>query len=187
MPSTEVFKELEKLFATPEPPQLGPGPRAGVQPQSVLQSGLARILAKARGPDSGKQLLQALLLLWHDHLDSAHAIAQSIEGPDGAFVHAILHRREPDYSNAAYWFRRVGRHAVFLELASRATQLLERGHVVELRAKLLRDGKWDPFGFVDACEQAEKPSTSESNRNVLRQIQRAEFEVLLAHFFKMLQ
>jgi hypothetical protein len=39
----------------------------------------------------------------------AHEIAQDIETADAAWVHAYLHRREGDQSNAAYWYRRAGK------------------------------------------------------------------------------
>ena len=53
----------------------------------------------------------ALVALWHDakgQWDAAHTIAQDIEDPVGAWVHAYLHRKEGDQSNAAYWYRRAG-------------------------------------------------------------------------------
>ena len=59
--------------------------------------------------------LPALLhALWHDaHGDwaSAHALAQDVDTPDGARVHAYLHRKEGDTFNANYWYRRPGQHA----------------------------------------------------------------------------
>jgi hypothetical protein len=54
-------------------------------------------------------LLQSL---WHDaHGDwhKAHNIAQDIETPAGAWVHAYLHRKEGDIWNADYWYRRAGK------------------------------------------------------------------------------
>jgi hypothetical protein len=39
----------------------------------------------------------------------AHEIAQDIETAEAAWVHAYLHRREGDQSNAAYWYRRAGK------------------------------------------------------------------------------
>lgn len=56
----------------------------------------------------------ALLALWHDakgNWDAAHRVAQEIEDADGAWVHAFLHRKEGDQSNAAYWYRRAGKPA----------------------------------------------------------------------------
>jgi len=39
----------------------------------------------------------------------AHESAQQDEGPDGSWVHAYLHRKEGDHSNAAYWYNRAGK------------------------------------------------------------------------------
>ena len=48
--------------------------------------------------------------LWHDATgdwDGAHRVAQDIETPEGAWVHAYLHRKEGDLVNAGYWYRRA--------------------------------------------------------------------------------
>jgi len=39
----------------------------------------------------------------------AHESAQKDEGPPGAWVHAYLHRKEGDASNAAYWYDQAGK------------------------------------------------------------------------------
>ncbi len=55
----------------------------------------------------------ALLALWWDakgEWDKAHGIAQDVAGPDGAWVHAYLHRKEGELGNAAYWYGRAGRN-----------------------------------------------------------------------------
>jgi hypothetical protein len=39
----------------------------------------------------------------------AHESAQQDEGPAGAWVHAYLHRKEGDTSNAGYWYNRAGK------------------------------------------------------------------------------
>jgi hypothetical protein len=52
----------------------------------------------------------ALRALWHDasgDWESAHGVAQAIEDESGAWVHAYLHRKEGDATNAAYWYRRA--------------------------------------------------------------------------------
>jgi hypothetical protein len=54
----------------------------------------------------------ALGALWHaakGDWNRAHALAQSQDDRDGAWVHAYLHRVEGDQSNAGYWYRRAGR------------------------------------------------------------------------------
>jgi len=53
-----------------------------------------------------------LSALWHDgkkDWESAHTIAQDIDTPDGAWVHAYLHRKEGDPGNARYWYNRAGK------------------------------------------------------------------------------
>lgn len=53
-----------------------------------------------------------LLSMWwdaHGNWEEAHQIAQDIETPEGAWVHAYLHRKEGNQTNAAYWYRRAGR------------------------------------------------------------------------------
>jgi hypothetical protein len=72
--------------------------------------------------------------LWHDATgdwDQAHRVAQDIETPEGAWVHAYLHRREGDVGNAGYWYRRAGKPpasgALEDEWRAIATALLDRG------------------------------------------------------------
>lgn len=41
--------------------------------------------------------------------DEAHALAQRHEDdPTGCWLHACLHKMEPDESNSRYWYRRSG-------------------------------------------------------------------------------
>lgn len=50
--------------------------------------------------------------LWWDakgDWTKAHESAQQDEGPEGSWVHAYLHRKEGDASNAGYWYRRAGK------------------------------------------------------------------------------
>lgn len=60
-------------------------------------------------PDSLSAPLRAL---WYDgrgNWERAHEIAQDEGGPTGAWIHAYLHRKEGDLSNASYWYRRANR------------------------------------------------------------------------------
>lgn len=68
----------------------------------------------AANPDAGPPagLSEALQALWYDvagDWDRAHEICQTGDPAAGAWVHAYLHRREGDLSNAAYWYARAGR------------------------------------------------------------------------------
>jgi hypothetical protein len=173
-------QDFTQFLSTPEPPELGPGPRSGVKSQAELEPQLVSLLSTSGLSDERRQLLRALILLWHDHLDPAHQIAQGIDNPDGAFVHGIMHRREPDFSNAAYWFRRVGRHPAFEIIAPRVNETLKTPDERALRTRLLPDDTWDPFAFIDACEQA--GSKLSGQQLLLRKVQRIETEALLEYF-----
>jgi hypothetical protein len=58
------------------------------------------------------ELTLALAGLWWDAKGDwtrAHESAQQDEGMEGSWVHAYLHRKEGDHSNAAYWYNRAGK------------------------------------------------------------------------------
>ncbi|HWX23321.1 MAG TPA: hypothetical protein VN578_25745 [Candidatus Binatia bacterium] len=173
------YPEFAKCLSTPEPPELGPGPRAGVRSEADLNRELDRLLARAEVGTERAQLIRALVLLWHDHLDAGHTLAQSVDGANGAFVHGIMHRREPDFGNATYWFRRVGRHGAFAALARRVGTLLDPASESELQRRLIRSGAWDPFAFIEECEHVATDAGSTRRKELLRQVQRSESEVLL--------
>lgn len=51
-----------------------------------------------------------LKALWHDargEWDKAHDLAQDVNNKDGSWIHAYLHRKEGDRSNAQYWYHRA--------------------------------------------------------------------------------
>lgn len=168
---------FQSLLRSVSPADLGPGPRVSVTPLLVLNRTLNAAFASAQFTGTRAELIRATLLLWHDHHDAAHRIVQDMETPDGSYIHAILHRREPDYFNAKYWFRRVGQHPCFKELAGRRSDILRKSGSESLIKKLLPHGVWDSFAFVDACEAAASPSAP--THETLREIQQAEFEILL--------
>jgi hypothetical protein len=74
-------------------------------------------VAQARFPAG---LTPALQALWHDargDWDQAHGCVQDDGSVEGAWVHAYLHRKEGDISNAAYWYARARRPVVAATLA----------------------------------------------------------------------
>jgi len=81
---------------------------------------------KAAHPPSG--LTPALAGLWWDGKGDwtrAHESAQEDEGPAGAWVHAYLHRKEGDHSNAAYWYGRAGKPVCGESLESEWRQIVK--------------------------------------------------------------
>ena len=174
------FDELRKLIATSESPHLGPQPRTSTESLDALDPKLRGLLDSL--PNSSRDKVRATLLLWHDHLDAAHSIAQNLPGADGSYLHGIMHRREPDYGNAKYWFNSVGKHPAFAEVARRAAGLLKSNGDHALETKLLPRGEWDPWAFIDLCEAAARHRLSDLQIEILRAIQAIELEVLLDHF-----
>ena len=80
-------------------------------------------LTAATPPD----VAPALIALWHDARGDwtrAHDVAQDVPDPDGAWVHAYLHRKEGDESNAGYWYRRARRSPAHGDLAVEWRQIV---------------------------------------------------------------
>jgi hypothetical protein len=101
--------------------------------------------------------LAAGLWLYIDQLDRSHRISQNLGDQTGSYWHAIMHRREGDFGNSKYWFRRTGDHP--------AMQAID-------------GGQYDPARFIDQVERAyDKGQNDEAN---LVALQRKEWAQLFA-------
>jgi len=170
----------DELFATPEPAGLGPERRSGVW---EVREVLAAVEAATKGSQlDGKavECLRGLALLWHDHLDEAHTLVQDLSGADAAWVHGIMHRREPDYSNARYWFHRVGQHEALEAMAELAAPLLAAHAALPFR--LIRDGRWDPMAFIDAVSASARPAADDEVALLIRELQRLEAQAVARYW-----
>jgi hypothetical protein len=100
----------------------------------------------ARDPSAPPGIGHALEALWHDgrgDWDRAHACAQEDDGPDGAWVHAYLHRKEGDPANAAYWYRRAGRPVPPAEVSLKAEWADIARELLSLRGRAAGQRAWD--------------------------------------------
>jgi hypothetical protein len=123
---------------------------------------------------------RAGLWLAFNFLDEAHAISQDLRTPEGSYWHALMHRREPDHANAAYWFRQLGSHPVFESLGAPASELAASAPP---QAKFLtRRERWDPFAFNDLC--AASHDEAAPCHDLCRRVQQAEWDLLFAYCYR---
>lgn len=127
------------------------------------------------------------VLLLNDLLDDSHGQSQSIEGEgrgNGDYWHAIMHRREPDFGNAKYWFRRVGDHPAMGGLPTVAEGIaadISSDAVSAWLPRLQRRG-WDSFAFVDLCSELDADRNPPAPLlEFAERLQWAEMLLLLAH------
>jgi hypothetical protein len=201
--SQRIQKRLEQLLAaaplapdmtTTELPLLELVP-AGPQPEWCWLPGAISSLANLEWlprvvSEVDVTALKAGLLLMHDFVDESHRYSQSIEGEGehqlGDYWHAILHRREPDYFNAKYWFRQIGQQPGFAELARLADARLRScssPRSLEWNQRLGSAQQWKPLVFVDLCEWCQAANDPELMQ-ATREIQRAEMLLLLQQTYR---
>lgn len=115
---------------------------------------LHRMIEEALGdPEiASKPSVAAGLWLYADDLESAHEVCQASGAPTCSMWHAILHRREGDFSNAAYWLHRAGAHPALKSIEG-----------------------YEPFWFLDEVKARHKVNPSD-----LLALQRQEWLALFA-------
>lgn len=147
---------IAELLAIPHPTSLGAG-----TPNRTAGDRLRGLDAPAlfapmpiHDADMAAACLAGLWLRF-DFLDEAHAISQEIDTPTGSFWHAIMHRREGDFANSKYWWRRVGKHPALIG---------------------------DPFQFVDAVEAC--VTRGQGDAAALQTMQEREWEKLFDYCYR---
>lgn len=148
----------------------------GLRPMALAQPGCSsgRALTQLKAADARRlfpnsrapEAALAGLFLYFGCWNEAHETAQGISTPEGSYWHAIVHRQEPDAWNSDYWFRQVGRHAIFPALREAAASLgVDFGP------------EWRPGAFIKFCEEARLSSGSELEQQA-RAVQQAEWQLL---------
>lgn len=110
-----------------------------------------------RNTDAAHACLAGLWLRF-DFLVESHALSQEIESIEGSAWHAIMHRREGDFANSKYWWRRVGNLAALEPIG-------------------------DPFGFVDRVAAYRERGAGDPQE--LKRMQMLEWESLFQHCYRL--
>jgi hypothetical protein len=169
--------------------ELGPG-----SPNRSVRGALASLTIETAFPgqrvvdsDMARGCISGLWLL-HDHLDESHTISQGIHTSTGSYWHGIMHRREPDFSNAKYWFRRVGEHPVFEPVCHEAGELARESKLGSEAEFLVSQLRWDAFRFVDLCARSLRGGggLSELSRRIAQREWQLLFDFCYRHAVGML-
>src|SRR5262245_22671296 len=123
MPSDRYPAVVQELLSPPREAPLDAG-----TPNSAVRARLAKLkpadvvaaasTAAGRAASDPETAACCPTGLWpyHNFLAESDRLSQDIETRSGSFWHAVMHRREGDFENAKYWFRRVGKHPAFARL-----------------------------------------------------------------------
>jgi hypothetical protein len=150
------------------------------KPIAKGREAVAGLSEKSKKADDPKTLLlQSAFYICFDCFEEAHNIAQDHEGPIGNWLHAILHRREPDGGNAKYWYARVKLpDKVNQRIVEEALKLLKSVSLPELeplQRKISKSGAWEPEDFVDLCDKFRQKDSGSLAYWTLAKIQEIEW------------
>ena len=180
-----IIEIIDGLRERSEPPPLEPKGAADSGIKDLLDNTTVESLFEGVrvGSNDFAHAVKSGLYLWNDCLKESHRISQKIESETGSFWHAIMHRREPDFSNSKYGWGKVGQHPLFADLHGSALQILAgaEGHWNGgTRGRLKEKGRWLPLEFVDWCEACSKGG---EGREILEAVQLEEIQLLLEYSY----
>jgi hypothetical protein len=167
-------KIYERLVVTTDTPGNARTLLGNVKPAELLAAPL-------KSPAYADAILAALWL-WHDGLDECHHIVQKSPGDATqtySFWHAIMHRREGDFSNSKYWYARAASHPVLQTLQAHASSAVNRAPADKTLLRLISNG-WNPNAFVDFVESVHHDKANPLHA-VAVELQRIEWQVLFDH------
>lgn len=82
-------------------------------------------LTASSPPETVSAYLQAMWFDARGDWEKAHDIIQDIDDSKAALVHAYLHRKEGDASNARYWYSRAGKSFPAVSLQQEWEQIVK--------------------------------------------------------------
>jgi hypothetical protein len=142
-----------------------------------------QLLATPAGSLTAAQAMLAGLWLWHDGLEECHRIVQGSPLPPHrstfAFWHAIMHRREGDFSNSKYWYARTDGHPALQTMTNHAGSIVNPAAADNSLLRLIA-GEWNANAFVDLVESVHRDQVDPRHR-VAVQLQQLEWRLLFEH------
>lgn len=173
---------IASLIPEQKPNTLGPGTPNHTMNPALQKAEVNSLFAGKSIVDQGmaKCCLSALWL-YHNFLDDSHTISQSISTSTGSYWHGIMHRREPDYSNAGYWFHKVGEHPIFDTLCGEASRVAQELGTTPESDYLAKQSSWDAMAFIQLCEN--KYRTGSPDEQLCEHIQHLEWKILFHYCF----
>lgn len=137
---------------------------AQMEPQSIPRGKASRLsqietVEEADGAKHQQQLADAALSL--------------------SFWHAIMHRREGDFSNSQYWYAKCRSHPIIATMGPTASQLIHPLPADKHLLRLISNG-WDTNAFVDFVQMVHDHPT-DPRREIARSLQQMEWRLLFDH------
>jgi hypothetical protein len=100
--------------------------------------------------------------------------------PTLAFWHAIMHRREGDFSNSKYWYARCRHHPVLARIPALAREMLGEAAASTAPLHNIVTGTWDPEAFVDVVEAVHR-KPGDPLHDAAARLQQVEWRALFDH------
>ena len=147
--------------------------------EKLAKMGVNDVLAKPTSGGDDATAILAGLWLWHDWLDQSHKLAQSLQTDSGSFWHAIMHRREGDFSNSKYWYARCANHPILPALAAAAGDAINPFPADKSVVKIAHRG-WDADAFVDLVK-AVQDRPDDPRHKLAVALQQLEWRMLFDH------
>ena len=114
-----------------------------------------------------------------DALHECHEIVQDLIGPTGSFWHAIMHRREGDFSNAKYWYARCADHRAGRIISAMARDVVGR-KIADNAILRIVGGEYNPDALVDLVRELDGIEEGPRYEAAVR-IQQLEWEALFQY------
>ena len=177
---SHAARNVLRLHATSAYQDLVPSKAGPVDARAILEAiEPANILSHFVANRDDAAAMLAGLWLWHDFLPESHHVSQALHTPNGALWHAIMHRREGDFSNSKYWLSHCQNHPIFATLAIRADDAI-RPYPADKGIFRLTNQGWNASAFVDLVAEV-RDSEEDPRHGLAVSLQQLEWRLLFDH------